>query len=33
MGFVINQPLVKSVQQVIDEDGTVKDSAVGSVNR
>ncbi|RWR87753.1 endonuclease MutS2-like protein [Cinnamomum micranthum f. kanehirae] len=28
MGFVINQPLVKSVQQVIDEDGTVKDSAL-----
>lgn len=28
MGFVINRSLVKLIQQVIDEDGSVKDSAV-----
>lgn len=33
MGFVINQPLVKSVQQVIDEDGAVKDSASADLRR
>lgn len=28
MGFVINRSLVKLIQQVIDEDGSVRDSAV-----
>lgn len=28
MGFVVNRSLVKLIQQVIDEDGSVKDSAV-----
>lgn len=28
MGFVINRSLVKLIQQVIDDDGSVKDSAV-----
>lgn len=28
MGLVINRSLVKLIQQVVDEDGSVKDSAV-----
>jgi hypothetical protein len=31
MGFVINRSLVKLILQVIDEDGSVKDSAVCSL--
>ena len=31
MGLVINRSLVKLIQQVIDEDGSVKDSAVCSL--
>ncbi|XP_058084489.1 uncharacterized protein LOC131232270 [Magnolia sinica] len=33
MQLVINRPLVKSVQQVIDEDGSVKDSASSDLKR
>jgi hypothetical protein len=31
MGLVINRSLVKLIHQVIDEDGSVKDSAVCSL--
>ncbi|XP_042489693.1 endonuclease MutS2 isoform X2 [Macadamia integrifolia] len=33
IGWVINQQLVKSIQQVIDENGSVKDSASSSLKR
>ncbi|XP_034204088.1 endonuclease MutS2 isoform X3 [Prunus dulcis] len=33
MGFVINRSLVKQIQQVIDEDGSVKDSASPTLKR
>lgn len=33
MGFVINRSLVKLIQQVIDEDGSVKDSASPNLKR
>lgn len=29
MELIISQPLIKFVQQLVDEDGSVKDSAVG----
>lgn len=31
MEFVINRSLVKVIEQVIDEDGSIKDSAVCSI--
>lgn len=33
MGFVVNRSLVKLIQQVIDEDGSVKDSASPTLKR
>lgn len=32
MEFVFNRSLVKAIEQVIDEDGSIKDSAVRSVS-
>lgn len=33
MDLVINRSLVKEIEQVIDEDGSIKDSAVCSISR
>ncbi|EXB24917.1 MutS2 protein [Morus notabilis] len=33
LGFVVNRSLVKLIQQVVDEDGSVKDSASSNVKR